>query len=115
LESSQPKLVKSGLQDPVAIADFLTQAFETNDLQLVLKALRTTIRKQNVLALAETAGLRREGLYKTFDAKNDPRIGRIMKLLAAMDVQLIVKALPPKLKPPRPKRGRKFRSKPALS
>jgi probable addiction module antidote protein len=113
--SSQKKLEKADLQDPIAIADFLTQAFETNDLQLVLKSLWTIIMKQNVLALAEVSGLRREGLYRTFNANNDPRIGRIMKLLAAMDVQLIVKALPPSPKPPRPKRGPPFRNKPVVS
>jgi len=97
--------------NPVAIADFLTRAFETNDLELIVAALGTVIRAHNVLAVAEAAGLRREGLYRTFTGSNDPQIGRILKLLAAMDVQLVVKALPPKPKPPRPKRGPPFRTK----
>ncbi len=97
--------------NPVAIAECLTQAFETNDLAVILEALKTVIRAQNVLALAEAAGLRRDHLYKTFNGSVDPQLGRIVKLLAAMDVQLVVKALPAKPKPPRPKRGSPFRNK----
>jgi probable addiction module antidote protein len=83
--------------NPVAIADFLTRDFETNDLQSIVEALGTVIRAHNVLALAEAAGLRRESLYRTFTGSNDPQIGRILKLLAAMDVQL-VKGTPAKTK-----------------
>jgi probable addiction module antidote protein len=97
--------------NPVAIADFLTRAFDTNDQQLILAALAKVIRAHNVLAVAEAAGLRREGLYKTFAHNSDPRIGRILKLFAVWDVQFVVKALPPKPKKPRPKRGPPFRNK----
>jgi probable addiction module antidote protein len=97
--------------NPVAIADFLTRAFETNDLQSIVEALGTVIRAHNVVAVAQAAGLRREGLYRTFTGGNDPHIGRVLKLLAAMDVQLVVKALPPKPKPPRQKGGPPFRTK----
>jgi len=98
--------------NPVAIADFLTRAFDTNDQQLIVAAFARVIRAHNVLAIAEAAGLRREGLYKTFTNKSDPRIGRILKLFAALDVQVVVKALPRKPKTPRPKRGPPFRNKP---
>lgn len=98
--------------NPVAIADFLTRAFDTNDQQLIVSACARVIRAHNVLAIAEAAGLRREGLYRTFTNKSDPRIGRILKLFAALDVQVVVKALPRKPKTPRPKRGPPFRNRP---
>ncbi|SEC30069.1 probable addiction module antidote protein [Bradyrhizobium lablabi] len=102
---------EAGLCDPLDIADFLNRAFQTSDLQIILQAFSSVVRAQNVLALAELTGLRREGLYRTFDGDNDPRFGRVFRLLAAMDIQLIVKALPPKPKPPRPKRGPPFQKK----
>jgi|KBSMisStaDraftv2_1062788.scaffolds.fasta_scaffold1118476_1 probable addiction module antidote protein len=97
--------------NPVAIADFLTRAMETNNLEIIVTALGAVIRAQNVLAVSEAAGLRREGLYRTFSGNGDPRIGRLLKLFAALDVQLVVKALPRKPKPPRPKLGPPFRTK----
>ena len=97
--------------NPIAIAEFLTQAFETNDLRLIVAAVGTVVRAHNVMAVADAAGLRREGLYRTFSGKKDPQIGRILKLLGVLDVQLVVKALPPRQKAPRPKRGAPFRSK----
>ena len=84
--------------NPVAIADFLTRAFETNDLQLIVEALGTVIRAHNVLAVAEAAGLRRESLYRTFAGSNDPQIGRILKLLAAMGCSTRCKGAPAKTK-----------------
>jgi probable addiction module antidote protein len=100
--------------NPIAIANFLTRALRTNDLELVVAALGSVIRAQNVLAVAEAAGLRREGLYRTFSGDGDPRIGRLLKLFAALDVQLVVRALPQTPKPARPKLGPPFRTKPDL-
>jgi probable addiction module antidote protein len=100
--------------NPIAIANFLTRALRTNDLELVVAALGAVIRAQNVLAVAEAAGLRREGLYRTFSGDGDPRIGRLLKLFAALDVQLVVRALPQTPKPARPKLGRPFPTKPGL-
>ena len=55
--------IVAGLRDnPVAIADFLTRAMETNNLEIIVTALGAVIRAQNVLAVSEAAGLRREGV-----------------------------------------------------
>jgi probable addiction module antidote protein len=89
-----------------AIAKHLTDAFATNDLSLVVAAINTVMRAQNVLALAEATGLRRDLLYKTFGGEVNPQLGRVMELFAGLDVRLVVKPLKPKEKPPRPKLGR---------
>jgi probable addiction module antidote protein len=100
--------------NPVAIAKHLTDAFATNNLSLVVAAINTVMRAQNVLALAEATGLRRDLLYKTFGGEVNPQLGRVMELFAGLDVQLIVKPVRPKPKPPRPKLGRPLSSsKPA--
>ena len=88
------------------IADFLNAAFEKNRLQDVVQALKVVMQSQNVKALSENTGMRRDGLYKTFNGKKDPQLSRILKLFEGLDVRIVVEALPPKAKPPRPKLGR---------
>jgi probable addiction module antidote protein len=102
---------ENGICNSPDIADFLNQAFQTSDLRVILQAIKSIVRAQNVLAVAELTGLRREGLYRTFNGDNDPQFSRVFRLLAAMDIQLIAKALPPKPKPIRPKRGAPFQKK----
>ena len=92
--------------NPIAIAEYLTEAFSENDLDVVLRAINLVMRAQNVLALAEETGLRRERLYQTFGGEVNPQLGRVMALFAGLNVQLVVKPLQPKKKAPRPKLGR---------
>jgi probable addiction module antidote protein len=93
-------------ENPSAIADYLTEAFDKNDLGAVALAINTVMRAQNVAALAKATGLRRDRLYRTFGGDVNPQLGRVMELLAGLDVQLVVKPVTPKPKPPRPKLGR---------
>ena len=92
--------------NPLAIAEHLTEAFSHNDLGVVLRAINAVMRAQNVLALAEETGLRRDRLYATFGGKVNPQLGRVMELFAGLNVQLVVKPLQPKKKAARPKLGR---------
>jgi probable addiction module antidote protein len=96
-------------ENPSAIAKFLTEAFDQNDLGAVALAINSVMRAQNVVALAEATGLRRERLYKTFGGDVDPQLGRVMRLFEGLGVRLVVKPLKPNLKPKvtaRPKLGR---------
>jgi probable addiction module antidote protein len=92
--------------NPTAIATYLTDMFEKNDLFSILDTIKFVMQSQNVKALAETTGMRRDGLYKTFDGRKDPQLSRILKLFEGMDVQIVVKPLPAKQRPPRPALGR---------
>jgi probable addiction module antidote protein len=89
-----------------ATAESLSAAFENNDLYEIVQALKVAMKAQNVKALSENTGMRREGLYRTFNGKRDPQLSRILKLLDGLDLRLVVKAVPQKAKPPRPKQGR---------
>jgi probable addiction module antidote protein len=93
-------------ENPTAIAAYLTEAFDKNDLSAVVLAINSVMRAQNVVALAKATGLRRDRLYKTFGGGIDPHLGRVMELFVGLDVQLVVKPVTPKPKPPRPKLGR---------
>lgn len=92
--------------NPAAIAAYLSEAFEKNDIDVILKALYRVMRAQNVQALAREAGMRRDKLYVSFGGDTEPYLYRVMALLNALGVGLTVKALPPRPIPPRPKLGR---------
>jgi probable addiction module antidote protein len=96
--------------NPSGIAEYLTEAFEKNDLGIILNAIKAVLQAQNVKALSEATGMRRDGLYKTFGGKKDPQLGRILGLFEGLDVRIIVRPLPAKEKPPRPKLGRPLSS-----
>jgi probable addiction module antidote protein len=98
---------KDNLRDnPAAIADYLTEIFEKNDLEGILEALKVVMRAQNVLALAESTGMRRDGLYKSFDGTKDTQLSRVLLLFKGLGVRIEVRALPAQERPPRPKLGR---------
>lgn len=92
--------------NPKAIAAYLTEIFEKNDLSEVLKAMNRVMRAQNVQAMAREAGLRRDRLYKTFGGEIDPQLGRVMALLEGLGVRLSVKPLKQRKLASRPKLGR---------
>jgi probable addiction module antidote protein len=92
--------------NPSAIASYLTDAFEKNDLGVILKAIQSVMRAQNVQELSEITGLRRDNLYRTFRGAADPLLSRVLTLLAGLDVRIVLYPLEPRNKPPRPKSGR---------
>ena len=76
--------------NPLKIADFLNEAFETDELPTILAALRDALRAQNVAELSRRMGLRRDRLYKTFGGEIDPDFGRVLKLLEGLEVQITI-------------------------
>jgi probable addiction module antidote protein len=93
--------------NPTAIADYLTETLKKNDLAVLVRAIGNVMRAQNVKALSEETGLRRENLYRMFAGHRDPTLGNTMKILASFGVQLAVKPRTSiERKPPRSKLGR---------
>jgi probable addiction module antidote protein len=92
--------------DPPAIAQYLTEILKKNDFDLLSVGINTVMRAQNVVRLSKSMGVRRRALYKAFGGNVDPRFGMVLSLFAALGVRLLVKPLPVKKKPPRPKLGR---------
>ena len=93
--------------NPIAIAKYLTEIIKKNDLAILVRAIGNVMRAQNVKALSEETGLRRENLYRMFAGHRDPTLGNTMKILASFGVQLAVKPRASiKIRPPRPKLGR---------
>jgi len=97
-----------------AIAKYLTEAFETNDLSTIMHCISRVMRAQNVQARAREAGLRRDRLYKTFGGEIDPQLRRVMELFEGFGVRFAVEPLPPRERPERPKLGRPLKRKAAI-
>jgi probable addiction module antidote protein len=112
MDDEQKNSQKERFRDrPDMIASYLTDAFAENDLECVTLALSHVLRAQNVQALAREAGLRRDKLYRTFGGKVDPQLGRLLKLLAAMNVRIEVVPMSKRPVPIRPKLGRPSKKK----
>jgi probable addiction module antidote protein len=77
--------------DPGAIAEYLNDALSTEDPFLITRAIGNMVRAQGMTRFSRKAGMRRESLLKTFMGEASPAFDTIIKLLIALDIQLIAK------------------------
>jgi len=105
--SKDKSALKGRFRDnPEAIARYLNKSLEKGQLQPVLTALDKILRAQNVQAVARESGMRRDKLYGSFGGKVDPTLGRVLKLLNALNVRLVAEPCAARPIPSRPKLGR---------
>jgi probable addiction module antidote protein len=79
------------LDSPEMIAEYLTEAFETDDEVFITKAIGTVARAQGMGAVAEAAGVSRENLYRALGGETRPEFETIRKVLGALGVPLVAK------------------------
>lgn len=79
------------LDSPRAIADYLTEAFETGDDELIAEAIGAVARAQGMSSVAKEAGLSRENLYRALSGGGKPEFATVMRVLNALGVQLVAK------------------------
>jgi probable addiction module antidote protein len=79
------------LDSPQAIADYLSEAFETCDEDFIAIAIGTVARAKGMSGVAKETGLNRENLYKSLNNGGKPEFGTVMKVLNSFDVQLVAK------------------------
>ena len=77
---------------PRAIAAYLNDALSTGDLALITMAIGDMVRAQGMSRFSQRSGMERTNLYKSFRGKANPRVETVLKVLIALDVQLMVKA-----------------------
>ena len=58
---------------------------------LIAKAIGAVARAQGMAAVAETAGVSRENLYRALSGDTRPEFETIRKVLSALGVQLVAK------------------------
>ncbi len=80
------------LTNDVAIAEYMSAVLETGDTDLLLLALSDVARARGMAQVAKDAGLGRESLYKALAPGAKPRFDTVMKVMAALGIQM--QALP---------------------
>lgn len=75
-----------------AVIAYLDAAFEDGDPTLITAALGDVARSRGMSRIARETGLTREGLYRALSREGNPELATVMKVLAALGVQLRVAA-----------------------
>ena len=70
--------------------EYLKAALEENDPAFFMKAIGNVARAKGMSTIAQETQLGRPSLYKALSGERDPRIGTVMKVLAALDIQLTI-------------------------
>ena len=78
------------LTDDDVIIEYLKAALEENDPAFFMKAVGNVAHAKGMTNIAQETQLGRPSLYKTLSGERDPRIGTVMKVLAALGIQLTI-------------------------
>jgi probable addiction module antidote protein len=70
------------------MAAYLEAALQEGDSALIASALGDIARAKGMSQIARDAGLGRESLYKALSAEGNPEFATIMKVIAALGLQL---------------------------
>ena len=70
------------------MAAYLEAALEESDPALIAAALGDIARAKGMSQVAREAGLGRESLYKALSSAGNPEFGTILKVVAALGLQL---------------------------
>jgi probable addiction module antidote protein len=76
------------LKSNADIAAYLNAAFEDGDPMLIAAALGDIARAKGMTAVARSAGLGRESLYKALSPAGRPELATIMKVIQALGLKL---------------------------
>jgi probable addiction module antidote protein len=80
------------LDTPELVAEFLNEAFETNDPVYITKAVGVAARAKGMTSVSRESGLSRESLYRSLSGDSNPEFGTIVHVLDAMGIQLRARA-----------------------
>jgi probable addiction module antidote protein len=74
-----------------AIAIFMAEAFQTNDVAYISHALGVVARAKGMAEIAEQTGLSREQLYRSFSKKGNPTLKTTLAVMKALGIELTAK------------------------
>lgn len=81
------------LDNPQAIAAFLTDILAANDAALLASALGDMARARGMSEIATASGITREALYKALRPDAQPRFDTIRRVCEALGVRLVAQPL----------------------
>jgi probable addiction module antidote protein len=76
------------LDSPEMIAAYLAETFKDGDAGEIAEAIGDVARAKGMTEIAKRSGLTREGLYRALSAKGHPEFTTILKVMAALDLEL---------------------------
>jgi probable addiction module antidote protein len=77
------------LTDDETIAEYLTDALESDDPRIIAKALGAVARAKGGMAqLSRETGIAREALYRALSETGNPELGTALKVMHALGVKL---------------------------
>jgi probable addiction module antidote protein len=80
------------LDNPEAIAIFLTEALKTQDAAYIAHAIGVIARAQGMSNLAQETGLSREQLYRSYSKQGNPTLKSTLAVLRSLGLQLSVES-----------------------
>lgn len=75
-----------------AIAIFMAEAFQTNDVGYIAHALGVVARAKGMAQIAGQTGLSREQLYRSFSENGNPTLKTTLAIMKALGIEVTVKA-----------------------
>lgn len=76
---------------PAAQAHLLTEAMASGDAGHIAEAVGIVARQHGMGELARETGLNRQGLYAALSSRGNPTLGALLKVLAALNLELTVR------------------------
>ncbi len=74
-----------------AIAAFMAEAFETEDVGYIAHALGVVARAKGMAQIAKDTGLSREQLYRSFSENGNPTLKTTLAVMKALGIGLTAK------------------------
>ena len=81
------------LDDDEALATYLSDAFETQDVAFISDAIGVVARAQGMKQIAQEAGVSRESLYRALSSAGNPELGTVLKVLASLNIKISAQPL----------------------
>ncbi|MFC3713573.1 addiction module antidote protein [Sphingoaurantiacus capsulatus] len=87
------------LNAPEAVAEYMTAAFETDDLAFIADAIGVIARSKGMSQVARDAGVARESLYKALSPSGNPEFGTVLRVLQSLGLRLTAEVRETSLEP----------------
>jgi probable addiction module antidote protein len=76
------------LDDPDAIAAYMSEALESEDPAFIADALGVVARAKGMSEVARQAGVSRESLYRALSADGNPEFATVLRVVRALGLRL---------------------------
>lgn len=95
LKRSKPFDPAKYLDSDEAVAEYITEALSTGDVELISHAIGVAAKARGMTKIAEETGLSRESLYRALSAEGRPQFETIGRVLTALGLRLRAEPVAP--------------------